>query len=92
MSKTSGKPGTPSKSDNLKPANRPDDAHRVQGEGDYDAARRYDESARGFAQSGQVEPAARAAKPRNAKESVEMTKAEEIGKSHAKGKDPKASS
>ena len=29
----------------------------VQGEGDYDAGRRYDKAAREFAQSGKVEPA-----------------------------------
>ena len=30
---------------------------KVQGEGDYEAARRYDEAARGFAQAGKAEPA-----------------------------------
>ena len=39
----------------------PDDKDQVQGEGDYDAARRYDKSVEQFAKSGKVEPAAKAA-------------------------------
>lgn len=61
---------------------------KVQGEGDYEAARRHDKSARDFAQSGQVEPAARRAKPRTPDEEAELQRAEEIGKSHTKGEDP----
>lgn len=60
----------------------------VQGEGDYDAARRYDKSARDFAQSGKVKPAADQSAPRNEREAEEMERAEEIGKSRAKGEDP----
>jgi hypothetical protein len=36
---------------------------QVQGEGDYDAGRRYDKASREFAESGKVEPAARDARP-----------------------------
>ena len=36
---------------------------QVQGEGDYEAGRRYDKAAREFAESGKVEPAARDAAP-----------------------------
>jgi len=61
---------------------------KVQGEGDYEAARRYDDAARGFAQSGKVEPAAREAEPRDAREAEDIEKAEEIGKSRSKGEDP----
>jgi hypothetical protein len=61
---------------------------KVQGEGDYDAARRYDKSAQDFAQSGQVAKAARKAKPHDAKEAEELKRAEEIGKSRSKGEDP----
>ena len=61
---------------------------KIQGEGDYDAARRYDKSARDFTQSGKVEPAARKAKPASAEEAADLKKAEDIGKSHAKGEDP----
>ncbi len=35
------------------------DKDQVQGEGDYDAGRRYDRASREFAESGKVEPAAR---------------------------------
>jgi hypothetical protein len=57
----------------------------VQGEGDYDAGRRYDKAAREFAQSGKVEPAARDAAPDSAAEAEQMQQAEETGKSRSKG-------
>ena len=57
----------------------------VQGEGDYDAGRRYDKAAREFAESGKVEPAAREAAPDSAAEAEEMKRAEEIGKARSKG-------
>jgi hypothetical protein len=60
----------------------------IQGEGDYDSAKKYDEQARAFAESGKVEQAARAAAPRNAQEQEDMRRAEREGRSHAKG-DPK---
>ena len=41
---------------------------KVQGEGDYEAARRYDQSARDFAQSGKVKPAADQSAPRDERE------------------------
>lgn len=59
---------------------------RIQGEGDYDSARKYDEQAHAFAASGKVEPAAKAAAPRNAQEKDEMRKAEAEGRAHAKAK------
>ena len=61
---------------------------RVQGEGDYDAARRYDKAAREFAESGKVEEAARDARPTSPQEAEELARAEREGKSHAKGEDP----
>ena len=60
----------------------------IQGEGDYEAARRYDRAAADFAQSGKVAPAARKAKPLTAEEAAKMLKAEREGRSHAKGEDP----
>ena len=54
---------------------------QVQGEGDYDAGRRYDKASREFAESGKVEPASRAS-------SGAASRAEAEGKSHAKGEDP----
>jgi len=59
----------------------------VQGEGDYNAARRYDEATREFVESGKVQPAAHDAAPGSAEEAEEMKQAEEIGKSRSKGED-----
>lgn len=61
---------------------------KVQGEGDYEAAERYDDAARAFAASGKAEEAARKAKPRNEKERAEMEEAERVGLSRSKGEDP----
>ncbi|MBC8056056.1 MAG: hypothetical protein H7Y61_05715 [Rhizobiales bacterium] len=58
---------------------------KVQGEGDYNAGRRYDKATREFAESGKVEPAAHDAAPANQAEADELKKAEDIGKSHSKG-------
>jgi len=58
---------------------------KVQGEGDYEAGRRYDKASREFAHSGKVEPAARDAAPEDAREAAELDDAEQKGKSHSKG-------
>jgi hypothetical protein len=58
---------------------------QVQGEGDYEAGRRYDKASREFAESGRVEPAAHDAAPESAREAEELKRAEEEGKSHSKG-------
>lgn len=55
-----------------------------QGEGNYDAARRYDEKAREFAKSGRVEQAARDAEPKTPEEGEALRRAEEEGRSHSK--------
>ncbi len=59
-----------------------------QGEGNRDAARRYDEAQQKFVESGKVEQAAERAKPTSDQEAREMKQAEDEGKSHAKGEDP----
>lgn len=59
---------------------------RVQGEGDYASAKKYNEQARAYAQSGKAEKAARDAAPRNAQEEEAMRKAEAEGRAHAKGR------
>ncbi|MBV9890772.1 MAG: hypothetical protein JO090_07795 [Rhizobacter sp.] len=64
------------------------DNDKVQGEGDYEAGRRYDKASREFAQSGRVEPAARDAAPDSAAEAAELERAEDEGKSHSKGEGP----
>ena len=66
----------------------PSGKDKVQGEGDYDAARRYDKAAREFAESGKVEPAAHDAAPGSASEAKELERAEAEGKSHSKGEGP----
>jgi hypothetical protein len=58
---------------------------QVQGEGDYDAARRYDKATKDFAKSGKVDRAAHDAAPASPQQADEMRKAEDIGKSHSKG-------
>ena len=62
--------------------------NNVQGEGNYDAAKEYDDAQRKFVQSGKVDAAARAAKPKSPEEEAEMKRAEEAGRSHAKEEDP----
>jgi len=64
------------------------DISKVQGEGDYDAARRYDKAAHEFAESGKVEEAARDARPKTPEEAEELSRAERAGKAHSKGEDP----
>jgi len=72
---------TPSESGGRRgPSGWPD----MQGEGNRDAAREYNESQREFAQSGQVDEAARDAEPRSEDERREMEKAEREGRSHAR--------
>lgn len=61
---------------------------RNQGEGDREAARRYDEAQQQFVQSGQVPQAAADAAPDSAAEAEDMARAEEAGKARAKGEDP----
>jgi hypothetical protein len=60
----------------------------IQGEGNYEATRRYDKATTDFVQSGKVDQAARDARPKSEAEAEEMKKAEQEGKSHAKGEDP----
>jgi len=70
------------------PASEQSSGAELQGEGNYDAARRHRESVEEFVQSGQVEAAARDAAPNDDAQAREMEAAEEEGKSHAKGEDP----
>jgi hypothetical protein len=62
--------------------------NQVQGEGNYEAAEEYDEAQRKFVKSGKVGAAARNAKPKSEAEAEEMQRAEEAGRSRAKGEDP----
>ena len=62
----------------------------VQGEGNYEAARRYDKSASDFVRSGKIATAARKAKPLDADEAAKLSEAERVGLSHSKGEDSTA--
>jgi hypothetical protein len=59
-----------------------------QGEGDREAARRFNEDEQKFVQSGRTPEAARRAAPRDENEARQMQQAEEAGRSHAKDEDP----
>jgi hypothetical protein len=61
---------------------------QIQGEGDYEAGRRYDKASREFAESGRVEPAAHDAAPDSEQQAEELERAEQEGKSHSKGEGP----
>jgi hypothetical protein len=69
-------------------ASNPSQERDLQGEGNYDATKRYDKAASDFAKSGKVEQAARDAAPKTAEEAAEMARAEKAGRSHTKGEDP----
>jgi hypothetical protein len=56
----------------------------VQGEGNYEAAREFNEAERNFVVAGKVAAAARAAAPNSEAERQEMLAAEEEGKRRAK--------
>ena len=62
----------------------------VQGEGNYEAARRYDKSASDFVRSGKIATAARKAKPLDADEAAKLSEAEPVGLSRSKGEDSMA--
>src|SRR5580704_15552798 len=69
-------------------------ATRIQGEGDYDATRRYLKDVEKFVHTADIERAARAAAPRNPREAAEMAAAEAAGRRGepraGAGKAPKA--
>jgi hypothetical protein len=65
-----------------------DNKDKVHGEGNYAASRQYNEATKKFAQSGQVEAAAKRAAPSNPQEAEQMRQAEAAGKQRAKGEDP----
>ena len=67
---------------------QPTDKGKIQGEGDYDAARRFDKAERDFVKSGKVKEGVRKAPPGNAEEAAEMKEAEEVGRSRSKGEAP----
>jgi hypothetical protein len=61
---------------------------KIQGEGDYESARRYRRDVETYVKTADIDRAAREAEPVDAEEARELEEAEDIGKSHAKGKKP----
>jgi hypothetical protein len=60
-------------------------APKIQGEGDYESARKYDEDTRNFVKSANVSDLAHRAAPGSKEEAAKLEEAEEIGRSHAIG-------
>jgi hypothetical protein len=61
---------------------------KVQGEGDYEATRRYRKRTEQYMNTHDVQQDARRAAPRSRKEAQSMADAETAGKRRAKGEDP----
>lgn len=55
---------------------------KVQGEGDYESARRFREDTERFLKKADVADLARRAAPHSKQEAAELKKAEEVGRSH----------
>jgi len=60
------------------------------GEGNYKAAKEYDDATRDFVRLGRVEGAARDAEPRTGEEARELAEAEARGRARSKGEDAEA--
>lgn len=67
---------------------KPNIPSEVQGEGDYEATRRYRKRTEEFLENNDVEKAAIRAAPESAAEAEELKAAEAAGKERAKGEDP----
>ena len=61
---------------------------KVQGEGDYEATRRYRKRVNEYLENNDVEKAAVRAAPESAQEAAELEAAEAKGRERAKGEDP----
>ena len=61
---------------------------KVQGEGDYEASRRYRKRTQEYLENNDVEKAAIRAAPRSPGEAESLKAAEAAGKKRAKGEDP----
>ena len=71
------------------PSNAPakDAMSGIQGEGNYEATRRYNAGVKDHVQHHDMDKDAREAAPKNATEAKEMEEAERIGKSRSRGED-----
>jgi hypothetical protein len=61
---------------------------KIQGEGDYEATRRYRKRTEEFLENNDVEKAAVRAAPESGEEAEDLAAAEAAGKRRAKGEDP----
>jgi hypothetical protein len=64
---------------------------RIQGEGDYESARRYRKDVKRFVEENDTEELAREAEPHNEQEAGEMLDAEREGRSRSKVRKPEDS-
>jgi hypothetical protein len=60
---------------------------KVQGEGDYESAKKFDDQEAAFVRSGRVDQAARDAEPKSQREADEINQAEAEARSRSKGED-----
>jgi hypothetical protein len=63
---------------------------KVHGEGNYKAAKEFDDAQKAFVQSGRVDEAARQAAPKSKAEAEELIRAEELARSRSKDRKPSA--
>ena len=61
-----------------------DEKPNIQGEGDYEAARRYRKEVKGFVGKTDIDKAAHEAAPKSPDEQREMDEAERAGRAHSK--------
>lgn len=61
---------------------------KIQGEGDYESARRYNEKTKEFIEEGKVGPAAERARTDDPAKAAELERAERAGRDRAKEEDP----
>jgi hypothetical protein len=62
-----------------------EDKPNIQGEGDYEAARRYRKEVKDFVDTADIDKAARDAAPKSPADQKAMDEAERVGRSHSKG-------
>jgi hypothetical protein len=81
------KPSTPSTRAPAAPA--ADAGSKIQGEGDYEAARRYDKDVKRFVETADIDKAAHDAAPKSAEQAAEMQAAEQAGLARSRLPDAK---
>jgi hypothetical protein len=64
------------------PVDKTNSQSQVQGEGDYESARRFRKDSEDFLKKADVQDLARRAAPHSKEEAEELEKAEEVGRSH----------